>query len=322
MYSDDEMILWSMITNLTKVVGEYEVLKFDSNLLFKIFHLSILTNTNIFRSSKNMKKIFFNTFSKTKSLMEIVNFFCSNDLKKLEKKIDFELELLKLYKISYITYFSNEYPEQLKNLKAPPYVLYYKGELKKKNKKLITIVGTRKPKDNIEQFLKESLEKIKIKDFLVVSGLARGCDTLVHKFSLEKEIINIAVLGQGLSRELYPKENKHLEKEIIKYGGAIVSEIPPSFPVKSIYLLQRNRIQVGFSEIVLILETKGKGGTLYTIKMAKNEKKKIFMKNSSNHREIFEKDKHIIFLKNGDEIDEYINSIRSVQLSFENFKKK
>lgn len=320
MYSNNEMILWSMISNLTKVVNGNEILRFNSSLLFKIFHLSILTNTNIFRSSKNIKKIFFDTFSKTKSMLEITNFFCSNELKKFEKRVEFELELLKLYNISYITYLSKDYPEKLKNIKVPPYVLYYKGKLKHKFYKAIAIVGTRKPEDSLEEFLKDSLDSLKIRNFSVVSGLARGCDTLVHKTSLDKNIINIAILGQGLSREFYPKENKMLGEDIIKSGGVIISEVPPSFPVKSIYLLQRNRLQVAISEMILILEMKKKGGTFYTLKIAKSEKKKIFIKYSLNHKKEFENDKQIKFLKTGKEIENHLNINKEVQLSFDDLR--
>ncbi len=174
-----------------------------------------------------------------------------------------ECEKLKIIPIGYNNKF---YPEQLKDLgKKSPVLIYAKGDLSLlKSKKNIAIIGTR----NI------SVEGLKAgsyitkqfvnKGYTIVSGLAKGCDTVGHKVCLDNGGKTIAVLASGLDI-VYPKDNIALAKRILK-NGCLISEYPPNTEVMSNYFIERDRIQSGLSKGIVVIETNTKGGTMHTVK--------------------------------------------------------
>lgn len=291
MYSKNEMILWSMIYSMVNKIGRVDFLVFSPNSLFKIFKKSLELEINIFESNYSEIENIFKDIEENKSTEKIKSFFKdSKILAILKNQVIDELKLIEEYNIKTTTYLCEDYPEKLRKTKLPPYVIYYTGILPKNSELLdsISIVGTRYPKDTtLESFAREILKKVNVK--YNISGLASGCDSIGHKVTIENKIKNIAVLGQGLSTNIYPSENSDLANQIIKEKGAIISEIPPSLSVKGIYLLQRNRLQVYFSDSLIVLESKKKGGTITTIKYALEEEKKIYIKKTASMIEIFKK---------------------------------
>jgi len=177
--------------------------------------------------------------------------------------------------ISYVTVFDETYPKLLAQIYDPPVVLFYKGEIKDFNEKSIAVVGTRKITGYgvivTEQFVKQLANA----GLTIVSGLARGVDTQAHKTALKQASRTIAVLGGGLNK-IYPPENKTLAEEIIKSGGAVVSEfapdevsLPGNFPA-------RNRIISGLSLGVLVVEAAQDSGSLITAKLALEQGREVF----------------------------------------------
>lgn len=306
MYSMEEMIGWSILYSETRKIGKIEILEYSSEKLFRLFKKSQEMNINIFEDAIEKKKLF-DIFSKESSIKNLENFLNKKrNIKILKIKIENEIKILEERNIKYITYNSPEYPQDLKKFRTPPFVLYYRGEFMYSNiEKNMTLVGTRKPEEENKDFLKEVIKYLKKEDLNVVSGLARGCDELSHKMTLAEGIRNIAILGQGLGQNIYPKENENLAKEIIEKGGVLVSEIPPSFTPKGIYFLQRNRIQSYLSKKICIIESGKKGGTIYTLKVSLQEKKDIFIKDSEKNKKIIsERNKgRVYFIKKVDEFD-------------------
>ena len=188
----------------------------------------------------------------------------------------FEKEIKSLAKlgIKIVTYWDSEYPQQLKNIYYPPLILYILGTYEQSDAQSISIVGTRKCTDygkSVTNYFSSELAKHNI---TIVSGMARGVDSIAHKSAIKVGGRTIAIIGSGLD-VIYPPENGKLFSEIIK-NGAVISEFPlgtkpdaPNFP-------KRNRIIAGLSLGTLVAETKENGGAMQTAKFALDQNKEVF----------------------------------------------
>ncbi|KAF2956550.1 DNA-processing protein DprA [Marinitoga sp. 38H-ov] len=171
---------------------------------------------------------------------------------------------LKEKNIKVITYFDDEYPNKLRNIFNPPLVLYAIGNSELLKKDSVGIVGSRKCSEygkNIAYFF----SKILSEKYIITSGMAYGIDTYAHKGSLKNG--TIAVLGCGIDIP-YPKSNYDLYYQIIKNNGCIVSEYAPGTPVQPFRFPERNRIIVGLSKSIIVIEAAKKSGSLITAKLA------------------------------------------------------
>ena len=164
------------------------------------------------------------------------------------------------------------YPRKLKDLRNPPHKLYYSGKLIW-NDPCLAIIGSRdcssESKGVIEEIIKSLDEKI-----IIVSGLARGIDTLAHSCSLALGRKNIAVLPGGIKR-IYPKENKSLAEKISR-TGVLVSEYEDNASPTKFSFVERDRIVSGLSSAVLVVEAEIKSGTMHTARWAKQQEKNIY----------------------------------------------
>lgn len=184
-------------------------------------------------------------------------------------KLDLEKEL-----ISFLTLKDEDYPALLKEISDPPFVLYLKGKLLPSDQKALAVVGTRK----ITPYGREITEKftswLVAQRFTIVSGLARGVDSVAHRVALGNGGRTLAVLGCGLN-EIYPPEHKSLALEIAK-NGALVSEYPLGMPALPTNFPLRNRIISGLSLGVLVTEGESKSGTKITAKYAAEQGREVF----------------------------------------------
>lgn len=166
--------------------------------------------------------------------------------------------------IEIISRWDKEYPVRLRSIQDSPAILYVKGDADSLNSSMsVAIIGTREPTD----FGKGSAVKISSyfaeAGVCVVSGLARGCDTLAHKGCLKEGGLTVAVLAHGLD-QIYPPENGELATKIFESGGCLVSEYPPGTKPSGLAFVERDRIQSGLSDATIVIETGVKGGTLHT----------------------------------------------------------
>ena len=165
---------------------------------------------------------------------------------------------------------SERYPKLLKEIYDPPPLLMARGCWPRwEESDWIAVVGARK----VTSFGKKKAYEIGAAlagaGCGVVSGLAYGIDTIVHKASIKNNIRTIAIPGSGLDKKvLYPKENHNLADEIIKNGGALISEFTWDYPASTYTFPQRNRIIAGLSRGVLVIEAPEKSGALITAKCA------------------------------------------------------
>ncbi|MBX7046863.1 MAG: DNA-processing protein DprA [Ignavibacteria bacterium] len=169
---------------------------------------------------------------------------------------------------------SRQYPKNLKPVYDAPVLLYYRGALSAADEFSIGIVGTRTPSEYGRQMCESFSAEFSKMSIPLISGMAKGIDSVCHKTSCRLENINYAILGCGVD-VVYPPENKKLYEEVIECG-AIVSEFPPgTFPDK-INFPKRNRIISGISLGTIVIESALKGGALITAGFANDQGKEVF----------------------------------------------
>ena len=176
--------------------------------------------------------------------------------------------------IHFLMYEDVLYPKRLKEIYLPPVVLFYKGRLELFNRLSIGIVGAR----NHTEYSKEALEYL-LPDILerkvsIISGLARGVDSLAHQLTLDLNGETIAVIGNGINI-CYPKENRSLYVAIGK-KGLILSEYPLDSPPLKFHFPYRNRIIAGLSHGLCVIEAKLHSGSLITANVALSENHQVF----------------------------------------------
>lgn len=174
-----------------------------------------------------------------------------------------------------ITISDPEYPALLKEIYDPPILFWMKGNPEALSKPGIAVVGTRNAstygKKQTERFTTQLAEE----GLCIFSGLAYGIDTIGHQAALNVGAPTVAVLGSGIDN-LYPKSNAEVANQIVKSGGAVISEFPPgTMPDKGNFPL-RNRIVSGLSLGVVVMESGIKGGSMITAELALDQNREVF----------------------------------------------
>lgn len=184
-------------------------------------------------------------------------------------KLDAEAEFEKTDKVNGKIYFKGEadYPQELANIKEPPLVLYVRGSLPAENSANAAMVGTRKITPYGRRAAARLAEDLALSGVILVSGLARGVDSVVHSAAVRNNKPTLALIGTGIGR-CYPAENRELALGILDTGGAIISELPFNAPPLAPHFPRRNRLIAAFSKLVVVVEGEVKSGALITAKMA------------------------------------------------------
>ena len=167
-----------------------------------------------------------------------------------------------------------EYPKQLKYIQSPPYMLYLKGKMPDPNKKTVAIVGARECSPYGECMAREFAEALAFHDVQIVSGMARGIDSVSQRAALSAGGTSFGVLGCGVDL-CYPREEYMLYHDLIERGG-VLSEYPiNTSPLKQNFPA-RNRIISGMADAILVMEAKEKSGSLITADMALEQGKDVY----------------------------------------------
>ena len=167
----------------------------------------------------------------------------------------------------FITINDDIYPECLKEISDPPEKLYYKGNLELlKSERMIAVVGTRNPSSYGKLCCEYMIKKMSKADITIVSGFAKGIDSIAHKTSLLTGTKTIAVIASGLDI-VYPASNLSLYKEIEEKGLILTEYEAGTKPFKGNFP-QRNRIIAALSKGVIVVESKDRGGSLITADLA------------------------------------------------------
>lgn len=204
----------------------------------------------------------------SKNIKEIMNKEYRNNLEKY-------LEYMGKTNIKIITIFDEEYPQKLNNIYDKPIILFVKGNEKILNDKAVAIIGCRNASEYGKKVGHQLAYDVGNNNINIISGLARGIDTNAHIGALKSKAKTIAVLGNGLDM-IYPEENKNIAQQIIKDGGAIVSEYIIGVKPEKMNFPARNRIISGLSDAVIVVEAQQKSGTLITVDFAIEQGKEVF----------------------------------------------
>lgn len=162
-----------------------------------------------------------------------------------------------------------EWPAQLLEIPQLPKKLWVRGALPPAGHKLLTVVGSRAMTSYGQAACTNLITGLAGYPISIVSGLALGTDTCAHKAALAAGLHTLVVPGSGLGDSvLYPRSNRPFAKEILEKGGGMLSEYAPDQPSRIYYFSERNRIMVGLSDAVLLIEAGQKSGTLITARLA------------------------------------------------------
>jgi DNA processing protein len=188
--------------------------------------------------------------------------------------LDAEMEKLERYKVNVLICDDPLYPSRLKEIYDYPPVLYVRGNLPFEGEPCLAIVGTRRPTIYGRQVTEEIVGDLAQSKIIIVSGLARGIDSIAHRAALNAGGKTIAVFGSGLDI-IYPGENAKLAQAIVEHG-ALVTEYPLGVKPKAENFPLRNRIMSGLSLGVLVVEAGEKSGALITSQQALEQNREVF----------------------------------------------
>lgn len=209
--------------------------------------------------------------SSTNTITKSSSSITSNQLQNISKQIEeYEKNNIKV-----ITIFDENYPSLLKEIYQPPWVLFVKGDLTLLEKQpKLAVVGSREATQYGKNAISVLFPPLIEKGVAIVSGLARGIDTLAHECAMKNGGKTIAVIAGGLYH-IYPKENAELAKEMMKLQ-LVISEYPPDTKPLRWHFPARNRIISGLSNGTFIIEAKRKSGSLITANYAVHEGREVF----------------------------------------------
>ena len=218
------------------------------------------------------------------------------------------------------------YPHDLKKIKDRPEVLYYRGNIDILNEhKSIAVVGSRKISAVGAKLAYNAGSIIGKNGFNLVNGLALGCDAEALKGALAAGGKCAVVLPCGIN-EIYPKSNQWIAEEVLKQGGCLISEYPEGTRPEKYRFVQRDRLQSGISQGVLVVEAMEKSGTMHTAEYAKKQNRRLacyyhgLLKYSTGNN-VLENLYQAAVIKTNEDLENYLCEIADIeeytQLSFD-----
>ncbi len=191
-------------------------------------------------------------------------------------KISLEAEMEKLarYRVQILTYHDTAYPARLKEIYDYPPLIYIRGSLLPEDEWCLAVVGTRRATVYGRQVTEEIVTDLARSKITIVSGLAKGIDSVAHRSALEAGGRTIAIFACGLDT-VYPAENAELARRIMQQG-ALISDYPLGTRPKADNFPRRNRIMSGLSLGVLVIEADETSGAMITARLALEQNREVF----------------------------------------------
>lgn len=194
--------------------------------------------------------------------------------KSIFEKASQELDFIRKNDIQ-VSFFQDEnYPDRLKHCIDSPVLIFSGGNINLKNKKIISIVGTRQITSYGTEFCRKLIEDLAPLDPVIISGFAYGVDIVAHQLAMEYDLQTVGVLAHGLN-QIYPKTHKKYMARMEENGGFITEFWSSSSPDKEKFV-RRNRIVAGISEATIVIESADKGGSLITANLANDYNRDVF----------------------------------------------
>ena len=203
-----------------------------------------------------------------------------------ERLVDEQLAKLDKAGVDCVSIWDDEYPPLLKKTAAPPALLFYRGILPAVWPAMLGIVGTRMPSTYGKTVTEKLTTQLVENGLDIVSGMARGVDTVAHTAAIKRGGRTYAVLGCGVD-VVYPSENRKLYEQI-QENGAVISEYFLGAKPDAVNFPRRNRIISGMSLGILVVEAGKKSGALITAEFALEQNREVFAVPGqiTNHRSI------------------------------------
>jgi len=176
--------------------------------------------------------------------------------------------------IRVLSYLDKGFPQRLLHFDSSPIIVYYRGNADLNYHRTVAIVGTRQPSEYGKIMCNRIVEGLLPYNVVIVSGLAYGIDAAAHRKCVELNIPTIGVLGHGLDR-YYPAEHKSLAKKMIENGGILTEFTSGTKPDRENFPM-RNRIIAAISDVVIVIESRRKGGSIITAEFANEYNKDVF----------------------------------------------
>jgi DNA processing protein len=195
-----------------------------------------------------------------------------NVLEKARQEVDFILK----NQIHACFYLDEDYPSRLKNCSDSPIILYYKGNVRLNERRIISVVGTRSATNYGKELCEELIKNFAAKNYplLVVSGLAYGIDICAHKACLKYDVPTAGVFAHGLDT-VYPSLHQPVAAKMLEKGG-LISDFTSGTKIDRQNFLRRNRIIAGLADATVIVESAEKGGALVTADIANSYNRDVF----------------------------------------------
>lgn len=178
-------------------------------------------------------------------------------------------------KINTLSIAKSAYAHPLETLHTPPKQLHYAGKIPETRRPTVAIIGSRKPTAYGIAVTHRFAYELAKHGVVIVSGLAYGIDSAAHTAALEAGGTTLAVLAGGLHR-IYPAGHTQLAQDIVKSGGALLSELPLGEEPRPYHFLARNRLVSGIADAILITEAAERSGTLATFAHAMEQNIPVF----------------------------------------------
>ncbi|KAF2506625.1 DNA-processing protein DprA [Flavobacterium foetidum] len=194
--------------------------------------------------------------------------------KTIFQKAERELLFINTERINVSCFQDESYPERLKHCIDAPVLIFTAGKIDLRDRKIISIVGTRQITSYGTEFCKKLIEDLISLNPVIVSGFAYGVDIVAHQAAIDAGLQTIGVLAHGLN-QVYPKVHKKYMAKMEENGGFITEFWSDSNPDKEKFV-RRNRIVAGMSEATIVIESADKGGSLITAKMANDYNRDVF----------------------------------------------
>ena len=189
-------------------------------------------------------------------------------------KVDQQLVWAERAEASLLPYWDDRFPELLESIFDPPVFLWTRGVSDWWSRRMLAVVGTRRPSPYGERVTAELVAQLVESGLVIVSGLAYGIDAIAHREALRADGQTVAVLGSGIDR-IYPSRHADLARQIVM-EGALVSEFPLRTKPDAVNFPRRNRIISGLAIGTLVVEAFEKGGALITARLAIEHNRDVF----------------------------------------------
>lgn len=177
------------------------------------------------------------------------------------------------YEISMITKEDEKYPSILRGIHAPS-TLYYMGDISITEQKCIAVIGQRKSDDRTLQIAKNLGAKLADNGYVVLNGLALGCDKYAVEGALSAGGKVVAIMAGGLNK-IYPASCQDTARKILESGGCIISQYAPDVKPNKIRFVERDKTQAQLSKKIIVVDCRIKGGTMHTVEYGVQERREI-----------------------------------------------